>query len=451
MIKYLFFVVFLSSFSIVGHAQTREELDRQLTQLRKEIEETEKQLKNNKAQTQEGLLQWRLINNKTGLQSKVVENINKDLRILSNNIYTIQKDINRYDHILDTLKKEYAKSMVYAYKNRGNYQFLNFIFSASSFNDAIKRISYLKSYRNYQEIQGENILRTQELRRRKIAELSGNKKEKSTTLQTQSRELSILEEQEKEKDRIVAELKKQGKTLNNQIASKKQQQQKVKNAIAAAIKKAQEQARKEALAKAAEAERKRKEQEKADALAAAAKNATKENNNASTPVKVEATPAKPTPAPVKVSAVSDASVLLNAGNTKLNSDFEKNRGILPWPVDKGLVLMHFGLNKLPSGGDINSSSLTISTEIGTAVKSVFEGTVSAVLPIDGMDVVIIQHGKYFTTYSNLSGVNIKAGQDVKTGQTIGRVAADLQGNGSIDFFMSNENSSFDPERWLKNK
>lgn len=450
MIKYLFIVVFLSSLSITGFAQSREELDRQLTQLRKEIEETEKQLKNNKVQTKEGLLQWRLINNKTNLQSRVVENINKDLRILSNNIYTIQKDINRYDRILDTLKKEYAKSMVYAYKNRGNYQFLNFIFSASNFNDAIKRISYLKSYRNYQEIQGENILRTQELRRRRIAELGGSKKEKSTTLQTQSKELSVLEQQEKEKDRIVAELKKQGKTLNNQIASKKQQQQKVKNAIVAAIKKAQEQARKEALAKAAEAERKRKEQEKADALAAA-KNATKDNNSSAAAEKPDVTPAKPTPAPVKVAAVSNASVLLNAGNTKLNSDFEKNRGILPWPVDKGLVLMHFGLNKLPSGGDINSSSLTISTDIGTGVKSVFDGTVSAVLPIDGMDVVIIQHGKYFTTYSNLSGVNIKAGQDVKTGQTIGRVAADLQGNGSIDFFMSNENSTFDPERWLKNK
>ena len=144
--------------TLMSTAQSREELERQRVQLRKEIEETEKQLNNNKVKTKEGLLQWKLISNKVALQDKVVDNINKDLRLLDNNIYSIQRDINRYNKLLDTLKEEYAKSMVYAYKNRGNYDFLNFIFSASSFNDAIKRVAYLKSYRNYQEIQGQNII-----------------------------------------------------------------------------------------------------------------------------------------------------------------------------------------------------------------------------------------------------------------------------------------------------
>ena len=144
-------------------------------------------------------------------------------------------------------------------------------------------------------------------------------------------------------------------------------------------------------------------------------------------------------------------MLLNAENIALNNRFEQNRGSLPWPVDKGYVLMHFGPNKLPSGSDISISNVTIATDIGSAVKSVFSGSVSNVLTIDDMQVVIIQHGKYFTTYSNLSGVTVQKGQDVSTGQTIGRVAANLEGVGAVDFFMSNETSNFDPEKWLRRR
>jgi len=435
------FIFVISILPFTALCQTREELEKERMQLKKEIEETERLLNSNKAQTKESLIQYKLINTKVNLQDRVIDNINKDLRVLNNNMFGIQKDIHRYDKLLDTLKQEYAKSMVYAYKNRSNYDFMNFIFSAASFNDAIKRLAYLKSYRSYREMQGENILRTQDLRKKRIEDLGGAKKQKNETLLVQSKEMQALEAQQKEKDRILAELKKQGKQLNNQIAAKQKQMQKVSNAIAAAIKKAQEAARKAALAKAAEDERKRKEAEKE-----AAKNNNGNNdvanNNSNT--KSVATPAK-----VKVPVKNTESVLLNAGNTALNTSFEKNRGSLPWPIDRGIILMHYGLNKLPSGGDLSVTSVTISADIGTAVKAVFNGVVSTVQNIEDMQVVIIQHGRYFTTYSNLSGVNVQRGQEVTTGQVIGKVAANFDGVGAIDFYMSNEKSNFDPEKWLR--
>lgn len=427
-----------SSLFAFAQPETREELEKQRQQLKKEIEQTERLLKSNKAETKENLLQYKLITNKVNLQDRVIDNINRDLKVLNNNMYNIQRDMTRYDRLLDTLKKEYAKSMVYAYKNRSSYDFLNFIFSAASFNDAIKRITYLKSYRNYREMQGENILRTQELRRKKKEELGGAKLEKNKTLQVQSKEMQALEAQQKEKDRILAELKKQGKQLNNQIVAKQKQMQKVSNAIAAAIKKAQEEARKAALAKAAEEERKRLAE--ARELAKANTGTTTGAEKGTAPVKVK--PAKPVNKPAE-------SVLLNAGNTALNTSFERNRGSLPWPLDRGVVLMHFGKNTLPSGSILNVTSVTISSEIGTPVKAVFNGTVSTVQNVEDMQVVIIQHGRYFTTYSNLSGVNVQRGQEVSTGQTIGRVAANFDGVGAIDFYMSNESSNFDPEKWLR--
>ncbi|MEO5942987.1 MAG: peptidoglycan DD-metalloendopeptidase family protein [Ferruginibacter sp.] len=444
MLKSIFFLAIFCVFTTSLFAQTREELEKQRQDLKREIEQTEQLLNKNKTQTKENLLQLTLINNKVNLQDRVIDNINKDLRILNNNIYSINRDVSKYDKLLDTLKQEYAKSMVYAYKNRSNYEFLNFIFSADSFNDAIKRISYLKSYRSFREMQGENIVRTQELRHQRIQDLGGAKKEKNSTLQTQSKEMQALEDQQKEKDRIVSELKKQGKTFGNQIAAKKKQMAKVSNTITASIKKAQEAAKREAIAKAAKEERERKE--------AIAKNTPVNNTPTSTAPTTTNTKSvstvKKAAAPVK----REESVLLNTeASIALNSSFERNRGSLPWPIDKGYVLMHYGHNKLPSGSELVVTSTTISADIGSSVKSIFDGTVISISQVEDAYVITIQHGRYFSSYYNLSNVAVQKGNDVKTGQVIGKVAANLDGIGSIDFYMSNEKGEFDPESWLRRR
>jgi peptidoglycan hydrolase CwlO-like protein len=234
MIRIIFFCIlfFLTGLIAFAQPQTREELEKQRMQLKKEIEETENLLNSNKSQTKENLLQYNLISKKVYLQDKVIDNINKDLNRLDDNMYLISKDINHYNKLLDTLKQEYAKSMVYAYKNRSSYDFLNFIFSSSNFNDALKRVAYLKSYRTYREMQGDNILRTQQLRKKRVQDLGETKQEKTEVLGIQSKEMSLLQTQQKEKDRIIAQLKKQGKQLNKQIAAKQKQMQKVNSAIA---------------------------------------------------------------------------------------------------------------------------------------------------------------------------------------------------------------------------
>jgi septal ring factor EnvC (AmiA/AmiB activator) len=431
--------------------QTRDELERQRQQLKREIEQTEQLLNENKALTKENLFQWRLINNKVNLQGRVIDNINRDLRLLNDEIYLTQLDINRYDRTLDTLRQEYAKSMVYAYKNRSNYDFLNFIFSASSFNDALKRIAYMKSYRNYREMQGANILRTQELRKQKIEQLAAMKQKKGATLEVQSKEMSVLENQQNEKNQILSKLKKQGKELNKQISAKQKQMQKVNNAINAAIKRAiaEEKKRREL------EEKKRRDAEAAAAAAAAAaaKNAaaTKASSSGGSSSAAATKAPAPKAAAPKAEAPKRESVLLNAENVALNSNFEKNRGALPWPVDRGVVLMHYGTNKLPSGSTLEVASTTISSDVGSPVKAVFDGTVSTVTSVDEMQVVIIQHGRYFTTYSNLSGVSVSRGQSVRTGQVIGRVAANLDGVGAMDIYISNENNNYDPESWLRRR
>src|SRR3954464_1326329 len=119
----IIFTVFIACFGITAIAQptTREDLEKQKMELKKELEQTERMLNENKAKSKENFVQWKLINDKVNIQDRIIDNINRDINILDNNLYNTQKDISRYDKLLDTLKQEYARSMVYAYKNRSNY------------------------------------------------------------------------------------------------------------------------------------------------------------------------------------------------------------------------------------------------------------------------------------------------------------------------------------------
>ncbi|MEO7534719.1 MAG: peptidoglycan DD-metalloendopeptidase family protein, partial [Ferruginibacter sp.] len=233
-------------------------------------------------------------------------------------------------------------------------------------------------------------------------------------------------------------LKAQGKELNDQIAAKKTQMRKVSNAIAAAIKRAQDEARREAIATA----KLTKARQDAENKTNAAEN--KNTASANTPAKTNITRAPKAP-PTSVLLASDADVKLNAG-------FESNRGSLPWPVEKGYVIMRFGKQRMEDIDiTIDNPGITMGTDVGSAVKALFDGEVSSVTNIDNMQVVILKHGRYFTTYSNLSGVNLSRGQNVRTGQVIGRVAANDEGVGSIDVIISNEKGNLNPESWLRRR
>ena len=440
------FVTFLSIlvFSIALVAQQpalkeQQDLERQRQQLKREIEETQEILNKNKKTTKENISSLALINKKLSLQENVLENINRDINLLDNTIFKSQRDINKMQLLLDTLKQDYAKSMIYSYKNRSNSDFLNFIFSASSFNDAIKRITYLKSYRNYREMQGENILRTQEILKNRINELSTNKKKKNAVLQIQGKEVDILETQKEEKNQVVKQLKAQGKELNSQVAARKKQMLKVSNAITAAIRRAVEEAKRETATKV-NTERKIRD---AEAKAAKTNNINNNSDNASTKAKEKA-PRKVTPA-----SATPGEVFLNTNaEIALNNNFIKNKGLLPWPVDKGYTLLHYGPNKV-GGLEIISQGISIGCVIGSPVKVIFGGEVRVVNNYDDLQMVVIKHGSYFTAYSNLSGVNLTKGQMVQTGQIIGKVAANLDGIGAIDLMIQNEKSEVNPEVWLR--
>lgn len=429
MIAFLFFLFSLPAFS--QKPLDKDALEQQREQLKKDIAKTEQELLETQKTTKVNVGQLSLINKKLDLQGNVVDNINGEIKNLSDNIYLSQLEINKVKRILDTLKVEYGKSMVYAYKNSNNYDFLNFIFSANSFNDAIKRIAYLKSYRTYREMQADNIIKTEAILEDKIASLSDSKKTKAVVLTEKDKELTKLQKQQQEKATIVSQLKGKQKELLAQVKEKRKQDAKIKDAITAMIRREIEIARAEAAKKEKERLAELKKNKPASSSNTKENDATvKTNKPASSPVK---------PGSILVSSEADK---------ELNASFEKNKGSLPWPVD-GYVIYKFGVNELPGKIDYYEQGVNIGTKIGESVKSVFEGEVTLVSYIGDQQAVFIKHGKYFSVYSNLASANVKRGDKVSTGQVIGKAGVNDEGQGAVEFILMKESDFINPQAWLR--
>jgi septal ring factor EnvC (AmiA/AmiB activator) len=453
-------LLWFSSPVVVMAQQSRTELEKQRQETLRELEEVNNTYNTVKKNKKESLGQLNLIQRKIRLRNQEIENINAQMRAVDDSMFLINREIYRLKGDLDTLKANYAKSLIYAYKNESSYDFLNFIFSATNFNDAVRRVEYLKSYRANREQQVTDILKTEGLITKQAKDFANTKVQKGEVLTNDGKARIKLEEEKKEKDDLVSGLKSQEKELSSTIANKHRQLQHLQLAINTVVRHEIEMARKEEAAKAekekvAEAE----ERKNAAAAAAAARNnaAPATQPSSRTPASSPGSNRPVTPVTAPVTATSEAprsihtSVLLdNDANIKLAANFEINRGRLPWPVSKGWIVAHYGKNTVEGTPiDYFNTSLTIGTDVGASVKVVFDGDIVSVADVGGTSAVIVKHGNYFTSYGNLSSVSVNKGDHVHTGQAIGQVAAGDSGNGQLEFILMKDLSPQNPENWLR--
>jgi septal ring factor EnvC (AmiA/AmiB activator) len=405
------------------------QLEKERQEIQDELKEIQSMYDKVKGQKSQSLGQLNMLKRKITLHERYINSISHELKMIDDDIYTSNLEIFRLQKQVDTLKAQYARTIVYAYKNRSSYDYVNFIFSASSFNDAIRRISYLKNYRAYREKQVNTILETQKLIAKRQQQQLTRKEEKNVALQSQTKEKTVLDEQRKEKDVVVSQLKSQEKDLQKQIAVKRKRDNDIKSAIDAIV-------RREIAKAAEEAKRKAAEEKKNTVVTTAPTTST-------TP----GTTTKPAKPEVKRSYLD-----LTAEDMKLNGSFEMNRGRIPWPVDNGFVSIHFGKYKIDETklvGD-NPGITIVTPNSGVSVKAVYDGEVAAVHNYGDGYAVIIRHGKYFTSYSNLSSVTTTKGAAVTRGQVIGHAAEADDGSksGQVDFMLLIETKNVNPELWL---
>jgi septal ring factor EnvC (AmiA/AmiB activator) len=449
--------------------QSREELERRKKDLQREIDEANEQLKETKKSTKESLGQLRALRDKITLRSRLINNINEEINFINGDINTAARDVKTLQKDLDTLKAQYAQLVIYAYKNRSSYDMLNFVFSAENFNDAVKRFQYLKQYREYRRRQADNIVSTQEQLSQKIQNLESQRVRRSDALKTEQEQRTTLEVDRKEKDEVLNKLKGREKELVTDINQRKKDAQKVQLAIRAVIRREIEEARRKAIEeetarrKAAEEKRRRDEEaRKAAALAAAerAKAAAAANNNNNNAANVPPPPPPtkaPEPAPEPEKTVTRTENVLEATPEALalSESFEANRGKLPWPVDAGNIIEHFGIHQhaVMEHIQVPSDGIVIATNKGGAVKSIFDGEVKSVVVMPGSGyVIIIRHGQYFTTYVRLQTTRVKKGDNVKTGQVIGTASTnDIENTGEVELQIWKGITKQNPEQWIRRR
>jgi len=444
--RFVFLVLFLMTVAGASAQQSREELQKKEQELKKELSDLNRQLSETQKNKKLSLNELALIKRKVAKREELVRGINNQINELDNTIYLNELDIYRLRKELDTLKLKYAKSIVFAYKSRGSYEYLNFLFSARNFNDAVKRMAYLKSYRQNRETQAIAIAQSRTMLTQKVDVLNSNKKERMVTLTAQSEQLKVLQEDKKAQDKVVAQLKGQESVIAKQIKDKEKQRVRMQQAVMAIIKREiDEAARKDRIAKQKAID---------DAKKNTAVSASK-NNNTDNTVKNNA---------AANSAKNDEPIVLAKAGSRPYSPFEsteegretsmhfeQNKGRLPWPVDRGNVFIEFGVSTVP-GTKLkqNSDGIHIALPEGSAVKSIADGEVSYVGEVNGDQVVMVRHGKYFTVYQQLSSASVSVGKEVKAGSMLGRSGKSIDGEGSIIFTINNERGvPLNPDQWLR--
>jgi septal ring factor EnvC (AmiA/AmiB activator) len=450
-IAIIIFILF--SLQLSAQQPNRADLEKRRQAIMEAIRQTEEQLEATKKNKNASLSQLRALQNKLAERQKLINNINDEIENINTNINHSTQEVSHLRNNLEILKARYAQSVRYAYQTRSSYNMLAFLFSANDFNEALRRLKYLRKYRDYRKEQADQIRITQGQIVRKIGVLNNEKNQKDVLLSTQEQQKMVILKESDETNLVVKELKGKEKELMTEIEKNRKAAKQLDRTIADIIRREIEIARKKAEEEAmrkAEEERKRRE----DAAKMAGPNPYAPKPPAGSKVVVTQLPST-TPARVAKETPSYA-LSLTPEVAALSNSFEMNRGRLPWPVEKGFISEPFGRHQhaVAEKVTVENNGLEIQTSANATARAVFDGEVSAVIYIPGMgQSVLINHGQYFTVYTRLGNVLVKKGDKVHTKQPLGSVILNDDDVPMMHFELwkvgaHNAAGAIDPATWI---
>lgn len=395
-------LLFLSLTWLSFAQQDQKQLKREQQKLEKRISNTKKLLSKVKNNSQASLNEIRLIENQIKSREALVNLFDNQVRTAEMKIVQKKIEIKRLRTKLSTLKQQYRKMFLYAYKHRGNYNKVMYLLASSDYNEALRRNRYLKKVAKVQRKQAALIKQHQQLIYKEINQIDKEKQIKQQALLEKQNERQLIEKDKVKKEKSYQKFKKEEQALVSQLKEDERKKIQLKKQIDAAIRAdiAKEQAR--------EAARK-------------AEQAKKQEKTPTTTAPTSSTTTAATPAPKRVATP------VSTEGAAIGKSFETNRGRLPWPVDNGSVTEKFGRNYHPtlSGIEWNNNGIDITCNKGSRVRAVFEGEVTTVFSVPGAGkVVIVKHGAYRTVYGNLAETFVGVGSKVSTKQAIGTLLND---------------------------
>ena len=388
-------IVLLCSNSIFSQ-NNRKQLEKQKEAIQKELKEINALLFKNKKQKASTFTDIENINYKIQRKQEVIKLTNRQINLLN---IELEKNKNQQVDLskrLKEVKAAYKEMILRSYKSKSGKNKLMFVLSSESFFQAFKRTQYIKQYAAFRRNQANKIVTISDELKLINDELIERKKLKETLLTNNRLTQISLEKEKNQANEIAFKLKSQEKKYKKNILAKQKESLKIDKQIDKLIR---------------------------EAIAASNKTKTKSNSFNLTPEAIA-----------------------------LAKNFELNKGKLPWPVSRGVVIQRFGTQPHPvvKTAKIKSNGIVIATEKSAKVKTVFKGQVLSVLKFRGSNpTILIQHGNYITAYKNLSKVFVSKGDVLESGQAIGEVFTNKTNSQStIQFSIFKKTTPLNPLFWI---
>lgn len=381
---------------LFAQQNSKKAMESQRAKLQKEIELLNRKLADNTRSADQVLTSLTLVRGKISKREELIRECDRSLRLIRDSIGLCEKQIRALQDRYDTLSFYYAKLVRGAYKNRDSRTWYMYILSSESVGQAFRRIGYFRSLSSQMNAQAVKIHEASAALEAEKSRLLALKRESDQLRNQVVRERSRLKEEEAESERMQTRLKKDKKQYERQIREKNKQIDALNRKIAQMISQAQQ-----------------------------------------------------TSSGKKNSKGKKVSVEIDTG---LSNEFASNKGRLPWPVE-GVITDRFGKHRHPVYENLElpqNNGVTLTVRSGARAQAVFNGTVTQVFVLPGYNqCVLVSHGgAYFTLYSKLKSVNVKAGEKVSTGQVIG-VVDNIGGEDLFHFELWKGSDPQNPEHWLR--
>ena len=402
-LKYFSFILFIflaiGSSNANAQSQRQQELEEQRRELQQEIREITKLLFAGKKEKKSVVSAVEDINYKISVRKNLIRITNQQANLLTREINANQDEISTRRVKLKALKEAYADMIVKSYKNRARENKLMFLLSSSSFQQAYRRLQYIKQYADYQRQQAEIIkVETKQLQLLN-QDLLVQKKDKQKLVGENKAAKLILDKELKDQQAFIESIQKNLAKFSAQIKDKQKASEKLDKEIRKLIR---------------------------EAIAASNKKAGK--------------------------SVKSRTFSMTPEQKVLAANFTANKGKLPWPVASGVVKMRFGTNPSPIDPSIKikSNGVRIATNKGEPVRAVFDGVVQGIMtPKNGNNTIMIRHGNYITVYKNLSKFYVSKGDKVTTKQVLGEVITNkASGESILSFGIYKDSAIQNPSIWV---
>lgn len=435
-----------------------------------DIRETKAELNANERQVNKTLASLRKIEEDIKVSQNEITTVQGQINTINGQISALEGNIQTGEKELAALREEYLKAVKKMRVARKKNSELAFIFASGSLNEARRRMRYMKEFSEWKDRRSSEIADKVNTLKEQREQLAQARNDAAVALHRQQTVKDKLSDQKKEQETAVAELRANSETLKAKLARRQAEARKLSSQISALI--AEERARE---AREAEARRKAEEEkrlaEERDARkkeeerkAAEAKQLAQEKTKAEKQEKKKEEPTHKKQEEVKSeSEYADARKrqprTSSSSTPSTESGFGGMKGLLPKPVNGSFkIVSPFGEHPIsPDLPDIMDENLGIDVHVanGATASAVYDGEVLKIYDRSNTpgfrNIIVLKHGDYITVYANIETINVRTGQSVKQGQSLGTVGADFDepSKGLLHFEVWKNQNHLDPAAWIK--